>query len=404
MQLYKRKGYWWVAAKFWDAATGQRKRVQRSTGVRDDGSAGAKRTASIVAEDIARSVAIGQNRKARPETVKEAFAASLKAKRRANKSEATIEITLEKAKHVLDFFPPDMPLRELTDAHLERYADHALQIRKPATVQRELLELRAGMRVLGVPVPKMPELGRVNIPRERWLTAEETRKLLFHVSEKRRDHVLIYRLLGLRKSELFRIECQDVDVARRSVRVRGTKTEGADRRLPLVGDALEILEARCKLYPTGPLFEAWGSGNSDRELRRASNAAGLGDLSFNDLRRSFATELALKGVPSLHLAHLMGHKSTRMVEQIYARVSAGVHLHNAVTQLESYGRTSSMPPAPVEDTHHGSAAHAAAPDFDEEAVTLRAPRIQSVTAASPDKGRSVDTTDAGGDMEDPYVY
>jgi hypothetical protein len=399
MQLYKRKGYWWVATRYWDAESGKRQRVQRSTGIRDDGTAGAKRTANIVAEDIARSVAIGQDRRVRQATVKEAFAANLKAKRTGQRSDATIEITLEKATKVLEFFSPDLPVKEIRDKHgsgpacrscYECYTNAAFSAekpRKPSTVHRELRELNNGIRALGLTPPKMPDLGSRHNPGERWLDSEQTRRLLAHVSPKRRDHILVYRLLGLRKSEIFRIEARDVDLVRRNVRVRGTKTKGADRTLPISGDVAAILEQRVELFPTGPLFETWGDGNADRELRRWSTQAGLGPVSFNDLRRSFATELALNGEPSLHVAHLLGHTSSRMVEQIYARIEAGKHLHAAVGRLSNYGIAS-----PESD------------EFDEEAVTIRAPKPtvisapERVSAVSPETTVFVDAADGDGDM------
>lgn len=58
---------------------------------------------------------------------------------------------------------------------------------------------------------------------------------------------------------------------------------------------------------------------------------------LNDLRRSFATEMAIKGVPMLFLMHLMGHASTAMLEKIYARVGRGQHMHDAIALLSPLG-------------------------------------------------------------------
>ena len=44
-------------------------------------------------------------------------------------------------------------------------------------------------------------------------------------------------------------------------------------------------------------------------------------MSPNDLRRTFCSWLANNGVTSLSAAKLMGHSSTRMVEQVYAQIS-----------------------------------------------------------------------------------
>lgn len=338
MQLRNRGGYWWVEAKYWDPATGKRKRVQRSTGVQDDGSPGAKRTANVIAENIARSIALGQNRRARPDTVQDAFAANLAAKRLAGRSDNTCNIVLEKAKHVVDFFGGTKPAQEIDTAALAKYATHALKKRKALTVLREMRELVAGIRALGMPGIQLPDLGdNVYVPRERWLTPAQTRLLLAEIREERREHILAYRLLALRKSELFTVRPVDVNLENCTVWVNGTKTLLARRLLPLEGDVLEIFVRRMAkaTNPTEPLFEYWRPNNADRELRGAAKRAGLGPISFNDLRRSFTTELALKDESSLKLARLLGHKTTRMVELVYARVNPG-ELHHVTAQLEGY--------------------------------------------------------------------
>jgi integrase len=337
MQLRNRGGYWWVEAKYWDDQTGKRKRVQRSTGIKDDGTPSAKRTANVVGEGIARSIALGQNRRARPDTIDDAFEANLKAKCLANCSDSTCDIVVEKSKHVIRFFSNgSLPVRDIDTPMLAKYATHALKTRKALTVQREMRELVAGIKALGMPGVKLPNLGKsIYRPCERWLNAEQTRLLLEEIREERREHVLTYRLLGLRKSELFTIHAHDVNLEMRTVRVNGTKTPGARRLLPLSGDMLDLFTRRVQQFPTGPLFESWKPNNADRELRGAAQRAGLGPISFNDLRRSFATELAMKGVAPFHLAKLLGHKSTKMVEFVYARVNPG-ELHTVTAQLEGY--------------------------------------------------------------------
>lgn len=343
--LRVRGGYFWVEAKFWNSATQKRERVQRSTGVRDDGTKSAERAALVIAEDIFRTVAVTHERRAKAYTVGDAFKANLAAKRRANRSASTLAIVTEKQARIEAFFGSGRDLRSVDDAALTRYVDAAREAgRSPATILREIRELLIGVKVLGLPVPKMPDLGRTVTVRERWLPPDETAKLLAAAPRGRREHILAYRLLGLRKSELFRIEAKDVDVASWMVRVRGTKSDRADRWVPVHPDLRPIFLARMQRLPAGPIFEEWGRGNADRDLRNAAEKAKLGPLSFNDLRRSFAMELLRAGVPAREVAELLGHTSTRMVEGHYARLRPGKHLEGTVSRLAGGYNTSSVPP------------------------------------------------------------
>lgn len=249
----------------------------------------------------------------------------------------------EKQARIEAHFGPGRDLRTISAGDFTDYARKAAEDgRKPATVLRELRELAIGMRKLGFASPPMPDLGRVNTPRERWLTPEETRKLLPHLPASRREHVLAYRLLGVRKSELFRICAKDLEPGATDVRVRGTKSDDADRWIPVHPELRPILLRRAAETPH-QLFPDWQRGNADRDLRAAAEAAGLGPLSFNDLRRSFAMELLRKGVPAREVAELLGHTSTRMVEEHYARLRPGKHLDRAVAMLDG-GYETLQPP------------------------------------------------------------
>ena len=86
-----------------------------------------------------------------------------------------------------------------------------------------------------------------------------------------------------------------------------------------------------------PMFPRWSNNNMLRDLTLACGLAGIPPVSANDLRRTFATWLARAGVPILHVSKMMGHASTKMLEQVYARVERGQHLHDAITRLTPAG-------------------------------------------------------------------
>ncbi|HEX2678758.1 MAG TPA: tyrosine-type recombinase/integrase, partial [Polyangiales bacterium] len=176
------------------------------------------------------------------------------------------------------------------------------------------------LEAVGVKPPKIPELAGSE-PRERWLTWDEQVALLAQIMPRWRDHVVMYLQLGLSKSELFRVLPEHVDLARNVVQVKGTKAKARNRSLPMPADVREIVERKLRSAKRGePLFERWNPGNADRHLRLAAERAGLGPISFNDLRRTFATVLARDGWTALQLRPLMGHSTTRMLDQHYARM------------------------------------------------------------------------------------
>lgn len=342
MKLYIRAGMYWLDLRVWDASTGTRKRIQRSTGVAADGTKSNRDLAKINAERMAASLALlGPADHVLDElTVADALAANAAAKRLAGRSAATMEILEWKRKALVSVLGAE---RKLRDVDVKAYAAKRMsEGAKGPTIKRELGELLFGWRALGAPkLPAMPELAGTNSP-DRYLTAAELDRVLQHIPASRREHVLTYAYTGIRKSELYRITPEDVGAI--TVRVRGTKTEGAVRVVPMHDVIRPVLARRAATgRPGQPLFERWESGNADRDLRRAGIKAGVGPISFNTLRKTFATQLVLAGISSHHVASLLGHTDTRMVDRVYGRLRTGDHLVAAVAMLPTLSLKAGQP-------------------------------------------------------------
>jgi len=329
MDIYSRtvsgKRVWY--ADIYVIKSGRRTRARRSTGVRDDGTARSRRAAEIAARALEQSLALGQDRGARQTTLEKAIAALVDKMELEGNAQATIGIAIEKAERLFDFFGATTSLESCRDTHA--YAKAALAARAPATVLRELKTLAGAFRASGLTPPELPD---IQLPdgRERFLTPAEQLRLLAATPPERKDHIVMYLHCGLSKSELWRIAPTDCNFDRNEVRVRGTKAKERDRLLPMTPEVRAVLLSR---RGRKQMFEPWEAGNADRDLRLYAKRAELGPLSFNDLRRTYATTLAAAGVPILHLMHLMGHASTRMLEKVYARVGTGDHMHEAVKNL-----------------------------------------------------------------------
>lgn len=147
---------------------------------------------------------------------------------------------------------------------------------------------------------------------------------LAHVREPEvRLYVEIGLGTGMRPGELVRMEWRDVDPARRRVLIRQGKT--GDRHVMLSQQMLDRLRELARANPTGPLLRSttgkpWCLHYLSQLFRGASHRAGVTIVPMH-LRHLFATRLCEAGTNSLVLSRLMGHSSTRMVDQYYVAVS-----------------------------------------------------------------------------------
>jgi hypothetical protein len=59
---------------------------------------------------------------------------------------------------------------------------------------------------------------------------------------------------------------------------------------------------------------------TQQTLTRACERAGISNVTPNDLRRTYSTWMKACGVPNELSAPTMGHKDTRMLDRVYARL------------------------------------------------------------------------------------
>jgi integrase len=171
-------------------------------------------------------------------------------------------------------------------------------------------------------------------PRKRAATPEEFAALLeaerraagrYSWAIPRRDELLGYVFTGCRQSELYSIPKDGVALSRRVLQINGTKTASAVREVPIVDDLVPVIERR--LQTEGPmLFEpVWQRQVMHRNLRNWCADAGIGPLTANDLRRTYATWMSERGVPESLLLRYMGHASSAMLRTVYTQVTDRMH-------------------------------------------------------------------------------
>jgi integrase len=136
---------------------------------------------------------------------------------------------------------------------------------------------------------------------------------------------------GLRPLEWARLERRDVDRAERLLTVRGTKTTGSLRQVPLTLRALDALDRIPARLDTPLLFPASEGGPLNlnnfrrREWMPAVEASGVAKPArIYDLRSTFASNALAAGVTVFELAKVMG-TSVAMIERHYGTLIGGAH-------------------------------------------------------------------------------
>lgn len=228
-----------------------------------------------------------------------------------------------------------MPLAMLNVAAVEKYIDAREKEASRTTVKKELRALGAVLRHAkrvgiwtGEVERVIPEYADDYQPRKRALTQLEVRNLLLALAgpdnaqghERARNRAAMVAFIvatGARWGEAVRARREDVSGD--FVHLRGTKTKGAKRTVPIVPMTRTLLDFAMEHGGDGRLFDSWS--NPTRDLEVACRQAGIEKASANDLRRTVATWMRAAGVDISIIAAFLGHSTSRMVERVYGRLS-----------------------------------------------------------------------------------
>jgi integrase len=187
-----------------------------------------------------------------------------------------------------------------------------------------------------------------NLPRmkrqrdTRPLEAEEARALVAAAPEYWRPTFAVWLATGLRRSEIFGLTWDDVDLLEGTVRVRrqlvggrlvDPKTEAARRTITLGEHTAETLRQHYRtcpeseldlVFPTPHGAPVTHSNFRTRVWIPTAEAAGLSWLTPHGLRHSYASRLVDQGANPKDLQYALGHTSSRVSLEIYThRVRGG---------------------------------------------------------------------------------
>ena len=243
-----------------------------------------------------------------------------------------------------------MLLADITTQHVERYKVHALKkgvSRKTinnqlATFSKCMTTAYEWVKLPGRP-PKVAWL-KCPPPRTDFLSADECELLLSQAEGVVYGIMLTALRTGMRQGELRGLQWSSVNWESRMLTVRHSLNDrleqlkspksNRERHIPLDLDVYEMLCKRKK--NTGYVFIDSGDKPFDsqrliRRLRDVRGKAGLRKFGWHTLRHTFASQLAIKGVPLHVVQALLGH-STIMMTMRYAHVAPSA-LRSAIDML-----------------------------------------------------------------------
>lgn len=232
-----------------------------------------------------------------------------------------------------------MRLRDISSRHIERFK--AAQTKRGATnktiknrltvLNKCLVTAYEWLKLPGSP-PKISWPKCVSC-RTDYLSGEECERLLTHAEGIIREMILLTLRTGMRQGEVKGLQWNAVDWENQSVAVRhsfrdfGKMLEAPknnrERYIPLDADVYECLFRRKQT--AGFVFTDFGrqpfnGPRMNRGLAQACRKAGIRRVTWHVLRHTFASQLAMKGVPLHVVQTLLGHSSVTTTMR-YAHVA-----------------------------------------------------------------------------------
>lgn len=181
------------------------------------------------------------------------------------------------------------------------------------------------------------ELPSPGEPRKRRINDKELVSILGKMAcAKKRAAILLCIYTSLRRTEVISLRCEDIDWSGRTVLLRTPmeadparpgqmrkkrKTKTVERDVPLVPEALELLQSICTAEK-GPIFD-FKEASLTQAFGRAAEDAGIKNVRVHDARREALSWLHdVHGLTLEQLTLFSGHTEVKTLQKHYFQPSA----------------------------------------------------------------------------------
>lgn len=170
----------------------------------------------------------------------------------------------------------------------------------------------AGLEIKKVKVPRKPVVS---------LSPRQVRDLL--VAAERyptiRLRVLLAVTTGLRRGDIEAIRIGDVHLDRNTIATRNRKAGKAMPERPVPEQVISELAAYVAILPDGQ-ERLFTDRFAAKKWNRVRERIGMPELKFHDLRKTFASLLAQRGVSTAVTQRLLEHSSPQLTNDVYTNV------------------------------------------------------------------------------------
>lgn len=224
------------------------------------------------------------------------------------------------------FFQED--LKYISKLRVVEYRDKRLHVVSPSTVRLEMQLLSRFLRwakelaLVDVDVTAEVRKPKAGKPRDRIISAEEFSKVLNFLSPQMQTIAKIAYETAMRRGEILSIKPNMISYHRKVIHLTGDLTKnGEGRDVPLSNVAEEILRDACNGVATNSHIFKVKPKSVSKAFERACNKAGIVGVCFHSLRHTCITRYAEKGLSTLQLQCISGHKSISMLAK-YSHIKA----------------------------------------------------------------------------------
>jgi len=221
------------------------------------------------------------------------------------------------------------------ERNLDKTNEDAVRARR-STANRTLTVLKAALnyayqenRIISDDAwRKVKPYSSVDTPVIQFLSDEECARLVNACNGNFRNLVKAALATGCRYGELIRLRVSDfIRDSGGVITIRESKA-GKPRRVALADDGLALFEEMTAVkLGKDEIFirddgNKWSASHQQRPLEFACKRAKIEPATtFHILRHTYASKLAMRGVPMAVIAAQLGHSDTRMTEKHYAHLS-----------------------------------------------------------------------------------